>query len=368
MHHHAHPPAAPFTPDYSRQLRLREVGEAGQAKLAASRVLVIGAGGLGCPVISYLAGAGVGTLGIVDGDRLEASNLHRQTMYDAADVGELKVTLAARRVAALNPSVKVRTWVAPLQAEQAVEVFGEFDLVVECTDDMRSRYSSSDAAVISGTPLVLASVYQYEGQLQVVEARPGMPCLRCLWPHEPAPEAVGSCALSGVLGPAPGTLGAMQAMEALKLLLDLPRPRDAALVLVNLLDHSTTRLPIDATQGCALHGGCVSVARQALAKARQEAEIDLAFGNLEGALAAGFQLVDLRDAEEIAAEPLGVEAWRQIPSTQIVERANELGAGPLLLVCASGRRSAHAARLLRAEGWQHVHSLAGGVRALRVMG
>ncbi|WP_343126349.1 rhodanese-like domain-containing protein [Dyella solisilvae] len=110
------------------------------------------------------------------------------------------------------------------------------------------------------------------------------------------------------------------------------------------------------------------MARQALAKARQEAEIDLAFGNLEGALAAGFQLVDLRDAEEIAAEPLGVEAWRQIPSTQIVERANELGAGPLLLVCASGRRSAHAARLLRAEGWQHVHSLAGGVRALRVMG
>lgn len=368
VHHRHHDPVvAAFTPDYSRQVRLREVGDAGQAKLAAARVLVIGAGGLGCPVISYLAGAGVGTLGIVDGDRLDASNLHRQTMYDARDIGELKVMLAERRVAALNPTVTVRTWTAPLHAGNAAEVFSQFDVVVECTDDMRSRYLSSDAAVLTGTPLILASVYQYEGQLQVVEAKPGTPCLRCLWPREPAPESIGSCALSGVLGPVPGTLGAMQAVEALKLLLDLPRPCDAALLLVNLLDHTTTRLPIDAGQGCALRGGCAAVARQALAQAQQESDIDLAFDNLQDAAAAGFSLIDVREAEEIAIEPLAISS-RHIPSDQIAAHGAELAQGRYLLICASGRRSAHAARLLRAEGLREIHSLAGGLHALRVAG
>jgi molybdopterin/thiamine biosynthesis adenylyltransferase/molybdopterin synthase catalytic subunit/rhodanese-related sulfurtransferase len=362
QHHHAHD--APFAPDYSRQTRLREVGDAGQARLAAARVLVIGAGGLGCPAISYLAGAGVGTLGIVDGDRLDASNLHRQTLYDARDVGELKVELAARRVAALNPAVQVRTFAEPLHAGNAVEVFGQFDLVLECTDDMRSRFLSSDAAVLSGTPLVLASVYQYEGQLQVVQAKPGTPCLRCLWPQEPAPGVTGNCVESGVLGPVPGVLGALQAMEALKILLDLPRPRDHALLLFNLLDHGVQRLPIDAAAGCAMHGGCVAVARRALATAQPEGEVDLRFERLGQALAAGFTLVDLREAGEIEAEPLDAPA-RRIPVADIAAHAGELADGRFLLVCAGGRRSAQAARLLRGQGLLHVHSLAGGLAALR---
>ena len=364
--HHHHAPAAPsFAPDYSRQLRLREVGEAGQAKLAAARVLVIGAGGLGAPAISYLAGAGVGTLGIVDGDRLEASNLHRQTIYSAADVGGLKAELAARRVAELNPAVKVRTFVEPLHAGNAVETFGQFDLVLECTDDMRSRYLSSDAAVLSGTPLVLASVYQYEGQLQVVEAKPGTPCLRCLWPQEPAPGVAGSCAASGVLGPVPGVLGTMQAMEALKILLGLPRPDDHALLLFNLLNHGVQRLPLDAACGCARRGGCAEVARRAIVAAQAGEAADLAFGSLAEALAAGYALVDVREAEEIDAEPLDAPA-RHIPSAEVEARAGELGRQPVLLVCASGRRSGHAARLLRARGLGNVYSLAGGVAALRL--
>ncbi len=361
-HHHDH--AAPFMPDYSRQRRLREVGEAGQAKLAAARVLVIGAGGLGCPVLSYLAGAGVGTLGIVDGDRLDASNLHRQTMYDARDIGGRKVDLAARRIAALNPSVLVQTWFEPLHAGNAVEVFRQFDLVVECTDDMRSRYLSSDAAVLSGTPLILASVYQYEGQLQVVSAQPGKPCLRCLWPQEPAPEAVGSCVESGVLGPVPGVLGTLQAMEVLKHLLGLPGLADQALVLVNLLDQTMQHLPINAAEGCALHGGCVAVARQALATAQDDADIELRFERLEDAVSAGFRLIDLREPEEIALAPLSAVASQRIPSGQLVAHADELAHGRVLLVCASGRRSGHAARLLRAEGLRNAYSLAGGLYAL----
>lgn len=366
-HHHAHPSPRPYTPDYSRQQVLREVGERGQATLSASRVLVIGAGGLGCPAISYLAGAGIGTLGIVDSDRLEASNLHRQTLYDVRDLGEMKAELAARRVAALNPAVSVKTWTEPLHAGNVVERFREFDVVLECTDDMRSRYLSSDAAVLSGTPLILASVYQYEGQLQVVTARPGEPCLRCLWPHEPAPEAIGSCVLSGVLGPVPGVFGTLQAMEALKLLLDLPRPRENPLLLFNLLDHALTRLPVDASSGCMVHGGCAAVARESMARAQEECDIDLAFERLEHAVAAGYRLVDVRELEEIELEPLGVPSLH-VPSAQVTARVAELSDEPMLLVCASGRRSAHVARLLRAEGLQHVHSLMGGIAALRVAG
>jgi adenylyltransferase/sulfurtransferase len=353
----------PYAPDYSRQTRLREVGEAGQAKLAAARLLVIGAGGLGCPVLSYLAGAGVGTLGVVDGDRLDASNLHRQTMYDARDIGELKAVLAARRIAALNPTVAVQTWTEPLHAGNITEVFAQFDLVVECTDDMRSRYLSNDAAILTGKPLILASVYQYEGQLQVVSARPGAPCLRCLWPDEPAPGVAGSCVESGVLGPVPGVLGAMQAAEALKILLDLPRQADGVLLLYNLLDHTSQRLPIDAASGCARHGGCLDVASRAMASAQDSGDLSLRFEHLADALAAGFSLVDVRDPEEIAADPLGAPA-RRIPASQAADRAAELGGEPVLLICASGRRSDHAARLLRDKGLRNVHSLAGGLRAL----
>ena len=362
-HDHAHEPVAPFVPDYSRQTRLREVGEAGQARLAAARVLVIGAGGLGCPVLAYLAGAGIGMLGVVDGDRLDASNLHRQTLYDARDVGERKVDLAERRIAALNPTVAVQTYPEPLHAGNIVEVFGQYDLVVECTDDLGSRYLSNDAAILTGIPLILASVYQYEGQLQVITAKPGDPCLRCLWAQQPAGGVAGSCIESGVLGPVPGVLGSMQAIEALKLLLDLPRPADPALLLINLLDGTSQRFPIDATQGCATHGGCVEAARAGLGQAQGAREVELTFAHLDAALAAGYTLVDVREAAEIAAQPLHAPSqW--IPSALIGERATELAAGPVVLVCASGRRSGVAARMLRGQGMLNIHSLAGGVAAL----
>lgn len=362
-HHHPHPSRADkFAPDYSRQVRLREVGEAGQRRLAEARVLVIGAGGLGVPVISYLAGAGVGTLGIVDGDVLDASNLHRQVMYDARDVGQRKVDLAARRVAQLNPAVEVITYEQPLHAGDITDVFAGYDLVVECTDDLASRYLANDAAVLTSTPLVLASVYQYEGQLQVVTAEPGEPCLRCLWPEPPAPALAGSCVESGVLGPVPGVLGTMQAMEALRLLLDLPRPAEHALQLVNLLDGTSQRLPIDASQGCAQHGGCVAVARRSLERAHAEGELERRFERLEEAIHAGYAIVDVREPDEIDATPLHVTSLR-VPSGEISAYALVHLERPVLLVCASGRRSAHAARLLREQGVD-AWSLAGGIAAL----
>ncbi|MCK9382999.1 MAG: ThiF family adenylyltransferase [Sulfuritalea sp.] len=363
-HEHGHhgSTTVAFTPDYSRQTRLRDVGDIGQAKLSAARVLVIGAGGLGCPVISYLAGAGVGTLGVVDGDVLDASNLHRQVMYDARDVGRRKVDLAARRVAALNPTIAVQTYAEPLHAGTIADVFAHYDLVVECTDDLASRYLANDAAVLTGTPLILASVYQYEGQLQVVSSIPGEPCLRCLWPVQPAPGLAGSCVESGVLGPVPGVLGTMQAMEALKLLLGLPRANDHALQLVNLLDGSSQRLPIDAAGGCALHGGCVAVARRAIASAQGQRDIDRTFARLHDAIAAGYAIIDVRDAEEIAVQPLPVDSLC-VPAALVAAGTVELIEGRVLLVCASGKRSGHAARLLRQRGVE-AYSLAGGLTAL----
>jgi adenylyltransferase/sulfurtransferase len=357
---HLHAPSI-FTPDYSRQTRLRDVGDTGQAKLAAARVLVIGAGGLGCPVISYLAGAGVGTLGVVDGDVLEASNLHRQVMYDARDIGQRKVDLAARRVAALNPAVTVQTFAEPLRADTIADVFAQFDLVVECTDDLGSRYLANDAAVLTGTPLILASVYQYEGQLQVVSALPGHACLRCLWPVPPSPALAGSCAETGVLGPVPGVLGTMQAMETLKLLLGLPGAGDPSLQLVNLIDGTRQRLPVDVASGCVLHGGCTVVAQRALDAAM--VDIDRRFDDLADVVARGFVVVDVRDADEIDASPLPV-ASLCIPASGIAT----CPLGPfhvdVLLVCASGKRSHHAARQLRQRGVE-AYSLVGGLNALR---
>lgn len=357
---HHETPAAAFQPDYSRQTRLREVGDSGQATLARSRVLVIGAGGLGSPALAYLAGAGVGTLGIVDGDRLEASNLHRQTLYATADIGQPKAELAARRLQALNPAIEVEVFATPLDAANALEVFRRFDLVLECTDDMHSRYLSNDAAQLAGIPLILASVHQYEGQLQVIA--PGGPCLRCLWPQPPPAALLGSCAGSGVLGTVPGVLGTLQANEALKHLLGLPTRAAGALLLVDLLDNATQHLPIDPTTGCSTHGGCRPVAAAALAARQAEAALERRFDSLQAAREAGFHLVDLRDADERAALPAPADAqW--LPATELLQRLHELPAGrTLLLFCSSGRRSLDAVRQLQAEGLTHARSLHGGLR------
>src|SRR5207253_1203282 len=186
-------------------------GAAGQAKLRASRVLVVGCGGLGVPVISYLAGAGVGRLSVVDADRLEPSNLHRQTMYALADVGKPKAELAAARVRALNPDVDVRTHVLRLDSRTAPELVEQHDLIIDCTDNFAAKFLLNDVCVESGKPVIFSSVYQYEGQLQVVRPDRGGACLRCVWPDATRDGIVGNCAEAGVLGPVPGTFGSLQA-------------------------------------------------------------------------------------------------------------------------------------------------------------
>lgn len=357
--------AAGYVPDYSRQTRLREVGQHGQDRLAAARVLVIGAGGLGSPALTYLAATGIGTLGIVDGDRIEASNLHRQTLYTAADIGQPKAVMAAARVRAQNPTLSVKVYTEPLGTAEVVDIFRQFDLVLECTDDMESRYLSSDAAQVAGVPLVLASVHQYEGQLQVI--MPGGPCLRCLWPEPPDAGLLGSCAESGVLGTVPGVLGTLQAHEALKLLLALPGGRPGELLLVDLLDTTTQRLPIDPAAGCAIHGGCADVAVRALAARAADNDLGRTFESLAAAVSAGYKLVDLREADERAASPSGVDDQWSPYSIWSAEGFTPPATGPVLLFCASGKRSIAAARSLRQRGHTEAFSLQGGLRRLQQM-
>ena len=238
-------------------MALREVGPQGQARLRAASVLVVGAGGLGVPVLQYLAGAGVGRLGIVDGDRLEPSNLHRQTWYALADCGREKATLAATRVQALNPEVHVEVHALRLDAGNAERLAQAYDLIVDCSDNFSTKFLLNDVALRTAKPVLFASVYQYEGQLQLVAGDDASPCLRCVWPEATRDGIVGNCAEAGVLGPVPGVFGSLQALEALKLLLGLPGlAKDEMLIfdLVTLERAAAARAPRRRLRGASARG------------------------------------------------------------------------------------------------------------------
>lgn len=367
QHDHAHDHlqhAALPAPDYSRQIALKEVGVRGQAKLRGSRVLVVGCGGLGVPVISYLAGAGIGHLGLVDSDVLEPSNLHRQTMYALADVGKLKAELAAERVRALNPDVDTHVHAVRFQAENALELVRQCDLVIDCTDNFSTKFLLNDICVQQRVPIIFSSVYQYEGQIQVVRSDREGPCLRCVWPEATRDGIVGNCAEAGVLGPVPGTFGSLQAFEALKLLLDLQGQLGQEVLMLDLLTLSVSRVRAKRAANCPEH------ARMALARAqRPEATpVEVTFDSLDDALAAGFEIVDIREPQELAETPTPTNRARHIPMAELLRAKSGLqpAAAKCLLVCASGRRSLAAAQELRSRGLDSVYSLRGGISKLRL--
>jgi sulfur-carrier protein adenylyltransferase/sulfurtransferase len=370
-HDHAHPPAPhaqapalPLIPDYSRQMALKEVGARGQGKLRASRVLVVGCGGLGVPVISYLAGAGIGRLGLVDGDRLEPSNLHRQTMYALADVGKLKADLAAARVQALNPDVDVRIHAVRLDAGNAPEIVGQYDLVIDCTDNFSTKFLLNDVCVQKRVPVIFSSVYQYEGQLQVVRPDRDGACLRCVWPEATRDGIVGNCAEAGVLGPVPGTFGSLQAFEALKLLLDLPGQLADEVLVLDLLTLSISRVRAKRAAACPEHARPASASSADSTRAQAQIEVD--FESLDDAAAAGFDIVDVREPHEVAEIPTPTQSARHIPMAELLHgKPAFVPKGKELLVCASGRRSLAAAQELRSRGFNSVYSLRGGITKLK---
>jgi sulfur-carrier protein adenylyltransferase/sulfurtransferase len=343
-------------PDYSRQILLKEIGAQGQAALARGRVLIVGAGGLGSPVLQYLAGAGVGYLGVVDADTLDASNLHRQPIFALADIGEQKVELALAAVKRINPTVHVELHATRLDADNALELIRGYDVVVDCSDNFRTKYLINDAAVLAHRPAVFASVYQYEGQLQVYKPDERHACLRCLWPDAVADGVVGNCAEAGVLGPVPGTFGTLQALLTLKILLGLSGQLDGELLLLDFTNFSSLKLKAPRLAECRAPG-CAHIREIA----REDRGIEIALPSLADAARRGLEVIDIRTQEEIAVRPTGA---RHIAMPVLLADPGLLAPGrEFLLVCASGKRSLAAARELRKRGLK-VHSLAGGLQGL----
>lgn len=331
---------------YRRQMRLPAFGEEGQARLRAARVLVVGAGGLGCPALVYLAAAGVGQVAIVDSDRIEASNLHRQPLFSYVDRGRPKAEVAAERLRAQNPFIQVRSKVERLTSTNIVEVFNEADLVLDCTDNFATKFLLSDAAIRFGKPVIQASLYQFEGQMFVIE--PNGPCLRCLWPETPAADCVGSCAEVGVLGSVAGVLGAMQAHEALRRILGHPEALQGQLLTYDLTTFETNRLQVRKNPSCPACGTNATIQFEETYEVEPTADLRL------------YTLIDIREPEETASQPC--------PGAQLLPlstfKNEDLPEGEILLVCQLGIRSLELTTKLRKQGIARVHSLRGGVEAL----
>jgi len=338
-------------PDFSRQVALPEVGAAGQQRLRDGSVLVIGAGGLGVPVLQYLAAAGVGRIGIADGDVVEASNLHRQPLYAPGDIGRSKAAVAAARLRELNPEAMIETHAERAVAGNLAGWLDRYDLVVDCSDNFATKFLVNDAAVSLGRPAVFASVYQYEGQLQVYLPRDDWPCLRCLWPEAPRDGLVGNCAEAGVLGPVPAALGAMQAMQALKILLGLP--------VFDLLGMHWRTLK------AARNPACDHSPKDLQPEAIDPVALELEYPSLAAARASGLTLVDIREAWERALDRPSEQIEWHVPLSALVEGVAALPPeGRYLIVCAHGVRSLALAEHLHALGYPAVYSLVGGLAAV----
>jgi len=348
--------------DYSRQVALPEVGARGQARLRSSSVLVIGAGGLGVPVLQYLAAAGVGRITIVDGDVVESSNLHRQPLYEAGDIGRAKAVVAAERLSRMNHDLHCTAIAELANAGNVGALVAAHDLVAECTDNLRTKFLVNDAVVRAGKPAVFASIYQYEGQLQAWLPEPDWPCLRCLWPEAPRDGLVGNCAEAGVLGPVPGTLGSMQAMLAMRILLGIEPAPVRGLVVVDLLTFATRSITAARDPACD-HG---APGPQAAARDAQAAPLEVEFASLDDARAAGFELVDVREAWELARDPPGLDTGMHLPLSELLGgRLSFPADGRRLIVCAHGVRSLSLTEHLRQHGRADVYSMRGGIASLQ---
>jgi molybdopterin/thiamine biosynthesis adenylyltransferase/rhodanese-related sulfurtransferase len=350
---------------YSRHLILPDVGVEGQKRLKAARVLLIGAGGLGSPLALYLSAAGVGTLGIVDFDKVDVTNLQRQVVHGTADVGRSKIDSAAERIYDINPYVNVERFETRLTSENALEIIREFDIVVDGTDNFATRYLVNDACVILGKPNVYGSIFRFEGQASVL-ATPEGPCYRCLFREPPPPGLVPSCAEGGVLGVLPGLVGTIQATEAIKLILGIGEPLIGRLLLVDALtaQFRTVKIRRDPTcPACGTHEIQELIDYDAFCGGVEPVTVkEITPRELAQKLARGddFDLIDVREPFEW--EIAHIEGARLVPLSTFPGAIQELDSSREIVVqCKVGGRSARAADALVAAGFRNVTNLAGGI-------
>jgi molybdopterin/thiamine biosynthesis adenylyltransferase/rhodanese-related sulfurtransferase len=366
----------PFRPEqlerYRRHLSLAEIGPEGQAKLLAARVAVVGAGGLGCPAALYLAAAGVGTIGLVDADVVDLSNLQRQVLYATGDVGRPKLAVAEERIRALNPEVKLELHPVRLSAANALDVLAPYDIVIDGSDNFPTRYLVNDACALLGKPLVYGAILRFEGQVSFFDARRG-PCYRCLFPEPPAPGTVPSCGEAGVLGVLPGVVGTLQATEALKFVCGVGETLLGRFVHYDALELRFGEFHFEKDPACALCGTAPTITALAdyegfcgvpQTDETPLAEIAADALHRRGAPGASFLLLDVREPAEFAKA--SIEGARLLPLGELPARAAELAAWrerPIVVHCHKGRRSAEAARWLLANGFTDVTNLTGGIEA-----
>ena len=351
---------------YSRHLILPDVGLQGQQRLKKARILLIGAGGLGSPLGLYLAAAGVGTLGIVDFDVVDVTNLQRQILHGTKDVGRAKLDSARERIADVNPHVHVETYETRLTAENALEIIGDYDIVVDGTDNFATRYLTNDACVLLGKPNVYGSIYRFEGQVSVFATENG-PCFRCLFREPPPPGLVPSCAEGGVLGVLPGIVGTLQATEALKLVLGIGTPLIGTLLLIDALDTQFRRVKLRRDPECPACG-----TREIKELIDYDAFCGIADdgppvaeitpGDLAARMREGdaVQLIDVREPHEW--EICRIPGARLLPLATLVGEMSTLDdTRDVFVYCKSGVRSAQAVRDLKRAGLTRVWNVAGGV-------
>jgi molybdopterin/thiamine biosynthesis adenylyltransferase/rhodanese-related sulfurtransferase len=357
---------------YSRHLIMPEVGMEGQLKLKQARVLLIGTGGLGAPLGLYLAAAGVGHLGLVDFDTVDFTNLQRQVTFGTSDVGRRKVEAARERLANLNPEIEITVFETMLTSANALELFREFDIIVDGTDNFPTRYLVNDACVLSGKVNVYGSIFRFEGQATVF-GYPGGPCYRCLYPEPPPPGLVPSCAEGGVLGVLPGIVGSIQAMETIKLILGQGEPLIGRLLLFDALQMRFRELKLRKNPDCPICGSHPTVTKlidyQEFCGIRgQEAAPTVSVPEitpreLKARLDRGDEvfILDVREPHEYQICQIG---GHLIPLGDLPRRVNELDSSREIVAhCRSGKRSADAVAFLRQAGFRKIWNLKGGILA-----
>ena len=355
---------------YSRHLIMPEVGMEGQLKLKAAKVLCIGAGGLGSPLALYLGAAGVGTLGVVDFDVVDFTNLQRQIIHSTSDVGRKKLESAAEKIKAINPFVTIRPFDTKLTSENALRLFRDFDIIVDGTDNFPTRYLVNDACVLTGKPNVYGSIFRFEGQVSVFATKEG-PCYRCLYPEPPPPGLVPSCAEGGVLGILPGLVGVMQATEAIKLILGKGEPLIGRLLLVDALGMRFRELKLRKNPDCPVCGTHPTVTKlidynEFCGIRGEEAPVttnvpEIQPEELKAKLDAGEDVfvLDVREPHEY--QICNIDGYL-IPLGELPKRVHELDSSREIVAhCRSGVRSAKAVDFLRQAGFRKVKNLAGGI-------
>lgn len=353
---------------YSRHLILPEVGLDGQLKLKKARVLCIGTGGLGSPLALYLAAAGVGRIGLIDGDVVDYSNLQRQIVHFTSDVGSPKVNSAAKKLRELNPEIEIIEHQTMLTPENALEICAEYDVIADGTDNFSTRYLTNDACVMLGKPNVHASIFRFEGQASVFYAKEG-PCYRCLYPEPPPPGEIPGCAEGGVLGILPGLLGVIQATEVIKHILGVGEPLIGRLIMLDALSMRSNELQIHKDPNCPVCSATPSITSLVdyqifcgVAGPSRDFVCEISPAEAERMLSKeDMVLLDVRDFHE--REICSIAGATHIPLPELEFRLDELDSEKEIIVyCLTGGRSRKAIALLKSKGFEKVYNLDGGIR------